>query len=217
MPLVISLAGAPRERGRVYGETARELIAEAAARWQRAVAAGRPTLIDSLLHSGFRETAGRLTPWLVEEVEGIAEGADVDPRLVWALNLLDESWWLGRASGAATGCSTLAVRAGSGHPTLVGQNMDLPSWVEGLHVLLDIRPDDGSPRVLAPAYAGIVATYAIGHHGLGVAVNALSQMPTSRTGLPVAFVIRLLAIQPSAAAAAEVLRGLPHASGQNYL
>src|SRR4051794_1782569 len=211
------MAGTPSERGLAYGELARPLIEEAAARWQ----AGAGSRCDEVLHAlldrtDLVATARRLTPYLVEEIAGIAQAAAVDQRLIWALNLLDEDWWVRRRLEAA-GCSSLGLRGAADQPALIAQNMDLPDWVDELQVLLDIRPSEDMPRVLAPAYAGIVATNALNEHGIGVCVNTLSQLPTSDRGLPVAFFIRHVAAQRTLPAATAVLRDVPHASGQNYL
>jgi isopenicillin-N N-acyltransferase like protein len=215
---VLTLVGDGTQRGLAYGESARSLIAEAAFRWANEAGAYRDVLLDALVdHSGFVATARRWTPTLADEIEGIARGSGVDRRLVWALNLLDEDWWIWRRVSAASGCSALGVQARPGQSALLAQNMDLPARLDGLQVLLDIQPEDGTPRVLAPAYAGIIATTALNASGLGICVNTLDQLPTSVDGLPVACVIRHLAGQTSVKAAAAALQSLPHASGQNYL
>src|SRR3954447_13697374 len=218
MSRVIALAGTPRERGLAYGEAERLLIREAAARWQARAGARCEEVLHALIdRTDFVATARQLTPYLVEEIAGIAQAAVVDERLIWALNLLDEDWWVRRRLDAGPGCSSLGVRGRPDEPTLIAQNMDLPDWVDELQVILDIRPSDDSPRVLAPAYAGIVATNALNEHGIGVCVNTLSQLPTSGRGLPVAFFIRHIAAQRTLESATAVVRDLPHASGQNYL
>src|SRR4051794_8954372 len=198
MALVIEMEGGPRERGLAYGETARPLIAEAAERWQQDAGADAAALEHALVHAnGFRAAARRWAPALVDEVDAIAVGSGIDGDRIWALNLLDEGWWMRHSDQVSSACSGFAVSpAGSGR-TLLAQNMDLPTWVDGLLVLLDIGPGGDAVRVLAPAYAGIVATNACNSAGLGLCVNSLGQLPTSSSGLPVAFVIRLLAEQRS--------------------
>jgi hypothetical protein len=96
--------------------------------------------------------------------------------------------------------------------------MDLPAWLDGLQVLFDVSPDEasGSPRALIPSHAGMIGLNALNEYGLGIAVNALPQLPTSANGLPVAFVIRLLASARDLASAIDVVERIHHASGQNY-
>src|SRR4051812_26452578 len=94
---VVTLNGTAVERGIAYGESARALIVEAAARWEAELGSDREDVLRALVDaSGFRATATRVTPALVEELDGIALGSGVDHRLVWALNLLDETWWVRR-------------------------------------------------------------------------------------------------------------------------
>jgi hypothetical protein len=216
--MVLTLAGSPMQRGLAYGESARELIQEAAARWDADAEPDPEGALSAVVdRTGFVATASRLTPWVVEEIEGIARASGVDLRRTWALNLLDEGWWVRRRPTGELACTAFGVEPASGQRSLIAQNMDLPRRLDGLQVLLDIRPDDGSPRILAPAYAGIVATNALNAAGLGVCVNTLSTLPTSADGLPVACVIRRLAAEATLSGAEAVLRTVPHASGQNYL
>ena len=217
MTRTLLLEGTPAARGEAHGEQARDLIVDAAQRWRADVGADYEAHLAALVDdSGFRATAAARTPWLVEEVVGVARASGVDERTVWALNLLDEDWWTRAARHGAEACSGFGVQPGPGQAALVGQNMDLPAWLDGLQTLLDIRPSDG-PRVLAPSYAGMVATNALNEHGIGVCVNTLDQLPTDAHGLPVAFVIRLIADQRAFGDATDVVKSVPHASGQNYI
>jgi hypothetical protein len=215
---VLLLEGGALERGLAYGESARALVTESAARWRAGAGADGDRILDALVRaSGFVAAVQHFTPALGEEIEGIARASGVERDLVWALNLLDEDWWVRRALGPAAGCSALAEVGTEDRPTLLAQTMDLPTRLDGLQVLLDIRPGDGTPRALAPAYAGIVATNAVNELGIGVCVNTLSTLPTSRNGLPVACFIRHVAAQRTLTDAVRVVAETPHASGQNYL
>ncbi|HVV35412.1 MAG TPA: C45 family peptidase [Acidimicrobiales bacterium] len=217
MTRTLLLEGEPAARGEAHGEQARDLIVEAAQRWRHDVGEHWADHLAALVdHGGFQATARARTPWLVEELEGVARASGVDVRTVWALNLLDEDWWTRAANIRAEACSGFGVQPGPAQDAVIGQNMDLPSWLDGLQVLLDVRPSRG-PRVLAPSYAGMVATNALNEHGIGVCVNTLDQLPTDAHGLPVAFVIRLMADQRSFADAVAVVNSVPHASGQNYI
>src|SRR4051794_30760575 len=124
------MAGTPRERGLAYGEVARPLIQEAVARWQALGGARSEEMLHALVDRTELVAVGRrLTPYLAQEVAGIAHASAVDERLIWALNLLDEDWWVRRRLEAAPGCSALGLRGGGERPTLIAQNMDLPDWV----------------------------------------------------------------------------------------
>lgn len=218
MTAAFVLEGDATARGEAHGEQAKDLIAEAADRWRADVAVQIDSHLAALVDaSGFRATTTRIAPKLATEIEGIARASGVDVRTVWALNLMDEDWWIRGEETGAEACSGFGIQPGPGQSALIGQNMDLPRWLDGLQVLLDIRPSDGGPRVLAPSYAGMIATNALNEHGIGVCVNTLDQLPTSRDGLPIACMIRHVADQRSFTDATDVIKTSPHASGQNYI
>src|ERR1700744_3241516 len=85
---LIEISGPPRERGRAYGESARALVDRAGAYYQEAFAAS-----SGLGWAGVLGEAGRwrpvveaAAPQLLEEMDGIAEGAGRRPEEILALN-----------------------------------------------------------------------------------------------------------------------------------
>jgi isopenicillin-N N-acyltransferase-like protein len=222
---VVELAGTGRQRGEAHGESLRELVLEAIDRWQDHVLGRAPVDAEAYLtelvdNSGFRRAINRYAPDLASEVAGIAAGAGTDERYVLGLNLMDEEWWLRermRGDRRHDHCTSVARCAADGEPTLLAQNMDLPAWLDGLQVLVDVSPvGDGNARALVPSHAGMIGLNALNEHGVGITVNALPQLPTSADGLPVAFVIRLLASAHDLASATATVDRIHHASGQNY-
>jgi isopenicillin-N N-acyltransferase-like protein len=213
--VTIDAAGSPSERGRAHGEQARDLIHAGLERWRDDLA-GRGKDADRLWkslarESRFRDAAQRWTPDLLEEIDGIAEASGADPDAVFAINCLDEAWWWGERSG---GCSAVAVADRGGRP-VIGQNMDLDTWMDTTQVVLRLVPDDGPAQVLL-SRAGMVGLCGANEGGVGVVVNTLDTLPTATDGLPVALVIRRLSALTSVADAEASLRGVRHASGQAY-
>ena len=106
---VIALTGTPRERGRVYGETARPLIAQVMEAWRdrlgnyehnnATVKNDNPEayLTGFLSETGFLPSIEKWAPAFLEDVRGIAEGAGKDFNTLLALQLLDEEWVPGKA------------------------------------------------------------------------------------------------------------------------
>jgi hypothetical protein len=214
-PLVIEASGTPREIGRAHGEQARHLVRDGLERWREALAAdGRDA--ERLWHdlartAGFREAALRWTPDLVEEVEGIAEGAAVAPDRVFATNCLDEAWWWHEKG---PGCSVVAV-GDRGPVPVIGQTMDLDTWMDSTQVVLRVRQQDGLEQVVL-SRAGVVGLCGANSAGLGVVVNALDQLAVDPRGVPVAFVLRSLLAARRLEDVRGVLHRMPHASGQAY-
>lgn len=216
------LCGTPRQRGRAHGETLRPLIQELLAAWeeelQGEVGMSLPTYLRRFRGEvDFLPAVERWTPDLLLEVQGIAEGANLPLDQCRCLQYLDEHWHhlgqiqKGRMEPSA--CSSL----GGGRPLCLGQNMDLPRFLDGFQTLLLLRYADSDLELLVPSFAGLIGLHGISNRGLGVCVNTLSQLRTSPTGLPVAYVVRSTLECASLDDAVDHIQSVPHASGQNYL
>ena len=222
---VLTLSGSPRERGRQHGEAARELIRMLEARWREDVSRDlglHPDDYTSRLveETGFVEAARRHAPGLLEEVEGLAEGAGLDFRAAFARQLADEDWWFRfeLKYGAASGehCSSLGVCGQADGSTLVAQNMDTPAyWDDGQVLLHHVDPDGLEARVFT--VAGSLALCGLNNAGVGICCNTILQCNHSQRGLPEQFVVRSVLEQRTLAEAARFIRAVPHASPQNYI
>jgi isopenicillin-N N-acyltransferase like protein len=220
--IVVDCTGDGRSRGRMHGEAAKGLVRDALQRWADATA--RPAGIPITRYvSGFLSDTALLAaienqlPDLVEEMRGIAEGAGVPFDQIAAYNLMDEQWWydLERGPNAEPGCSVVAVADRSTGPALLGQNMDLPASMDGGQVVLRIQAP-GQPEALVLSAAGLLGLTGVNRAGLGICVNTLLMLQHSRSGLPVAAVIRGALRHERREAALAFLQSVSHASGQHY-
>lgn len=223
---VVDLEGSPRERGLAHGRALRARIARSIERWSDEVAAttGRPlaqVIREFCATTSFVPAIERWTPDLLEEIRGIAAGADIDFETILACNFLDEWGWFAaeryRGDSPETGCSVIGLRyAADGHP-VAAQTHDLSCGYEGVQAILRIRGTDGI-RVLAFTAAGMIALSGCNDRGVSVNCNGLARsLPHSGTGLPVAFIVRGVLACSTMAEARNFLERVPHASGQNYL
>lgn len=215
---IVDCSGSPRECGRAHGEALRTVIAAKIQRWEEAIGASyglpaRQFLPRFHANTDFRPAIETHTPELMEEVQGIAEGASIAEDTIYAMQLMDEEWWFGKS--AAAHCSSLAIAPSGGRPTLLAQTMDLPRWHDGAQALLKITGADGSETMVFTS-AGMVGLMGVSGSGVGICVNTLSQLAVNPKGLPVAFVTRGALSRATTAQAAGFLRQVPHASGQNY-
>lgn len=228
---VIDLRGAPRDRGRRYGETVRDGIADVLDRWRRALGSTWPQIddrapinpesyLDTFLRgTNFLPAIERWAPNLLEEIEGIAEGSGQSQRAILALQLLDEEWEYGLRRGLtspAMRCTSFAIAGTANAPTLAGQNMDVPAWVDGCQVLLRIKGDAGEPDALVFSVAGYIGFNGMTTAPLGITCNSLSQLRSSSSGLPVAFLVRSVLARRTIDEAEMFLRSIAHASAQTY-
>ena len=223
---IIRVAGPPFERGKAYGATAKKAIRSLSEVWMGKLQAERgedpiayiKRFLSDTGHLGvLRERA----PDLYAEIQGVAEGADLDFQLVAAQNLIDEEWAYARRNGVAAAheaggrCSALAVKGDGARPTRIGQNLDMPAYYDGWQTVLII--DHGAFRVAVFATGGCVALCGMSSRGVGICCNALQELNAAKAGLPVFAVVRSALEQASAADARTLLQSIPHASGQNYV
>jgi isopenicillin-N N-acyltransferase-like protein len=218
---VVTCTGSPGERGAQHGEALRGLIAEGLGRWAESIASIHGVSPDRYI-SGFVEGTDflpairRWTPGLLDEIEGIARGSAQPWQWIYAHNLLDEEWtWASeRKAGTAPGC-TVAGYAPQIGTTLLAQTMDIPNIHDGTQAVLRVEPKD-SPAALIFTRAGMIGLTGCNEDGLAVVVNNLDMLPTSPTGLPVAFVMRGILERRSLAAAVDFVSQVAHATGQHY-
>jgi isopenicillin-N N-acyltransferase-like protein len=225
---VLELAGSPRERGRAHGEALRSQIVDYLGVWKEAL--GQDTGLDPgeylsrfVRETNFMPAVERWTPGLLAEVQGIAEGSGVDFDTIWAVQLGDEEWWYRRdlklAASDSDGrqCSGLAVFDRPDSPPLLAQNMDVPGYHDGFQVLLRIEEPDSPVEALVFTTAGFIALNGLNNRSVGICCNTLFQLDYAPDGLPVAFVVRGVLSRPTQDDAVAFVRGVKHASGQNYL
>ena len=214
---VVDAHGTPLEVGLAHGEQRRAAIADGLLRWKTRLAETLNEDPDAAITRFLRETRfsltiERITPDLLQEVRGIAQGANQPFETILAYNLLDEAWeWVGAQQ--QPGCTSCGVREG-GVP-VVAQNMDIPDVHDGTQTVLRAAVD-GRPEVMVLTYAGMIGLMGCNADGVGVVVNNLQVLPVADDALPVAFIMRGILQQSTLAAAATFVTSVPHAIGQHY-
>jgi isopenicillin-N N-acyltransferase-like protein len=168
---VVDVKGPPRDRGRQQGEGAQAQIGGMLAAYRELL----PEVIKTTWEEALRESrkympfAEATFPNFVEELRGIAEGADVPFEHVWLLNCYEavtRSHYLS--------CTSLAVRddrTASGH-VLLAHNEDWVS-VDRDHVyLVHAEPEDG-PAFIGMSYGPLLVNVGLNEEGIGVAINSV--------------------------------------------
>lgn len=139
----------------------------------------------------FIPTLERLYPETLEEMQGIAEGAQLEMEDILALNVRSE---IGLTNYPNTpketppaitdGCTSIVQRSQDGSTVVLAQNWD---WLEQLHdgmVILDIVTPDGKTRLQFMNEAGLVGKIGVNSHGIGICMNALRCGALSTDRLP---------------------------------
>jgi isopenicillin-N N-acyltransferase-like protein len=219
------VGGGAYERGHAHGSALRSKVQGHVAAWLAALergGVGEPrAYVDRMLaETDFTSAINAHTPGLLEEVNGIADGAEAPRPLIFAVQLLDEEWAyrVRRRDDDAKleKCSSFAIAQSDG-PTWIGQNMDLGAYTDGAQALLRIADDGEAPEALVFTVAGMIGLMGVNAAGVGVCVNSLPQLPSSGEGVPVAFVLRRLLQAHSLAEAVEIVLSIPHATNQHYV
>lgn len=154
----------------------------------------------------------RFSPGLVEEVRGLADGANI---------LFEEALLLqvrGEIAGAAPeGCTAFALSRGVTRmgQVIAGQNSDMGREVEEVGIVLCVEPEDG-PKSLMYTFAGHLGYHGINSRGVGHFANALYG-PAWRFALPHYPVKRRLLELASADECVQVLMTTPVCSAGNYV
>jgi isopenicillin-N N-acyltransferase-like protein len=218
---VLDLEGTPYQMGMVHGQTLKPEILELLKRWkedlEKTYKVPASVVIQTLLKkTDFRPAAARWTPGLLEEVQGIADGAGVDFDTIYAYQLIDEIWAMDADLGLSK-CTTIAAGKRNGQPAYVAQTLDIPTFYHGFQTVLRIRDKGGYPEALVFTIPGVVAANGLNDRSVAVCVNAVTQLAYSPKGLPVAFVIRGILRQRSYEQAAGFLRDIQPAAPQNYV
>jgi isopenicillin-N N-acyltransferase-like protein len=219
---VLHVSGTPAERGRQQGEELRSLIELGVGNWLESIGTRHGIdpdayIAEFLKKTAYRTSIERWAPELLFEVHGIAAGSGQSLERMLVYSMLDEEWrYATTRSAEAPGCTAVGVRAVDGRPTLIGQTMDIPSLHDGTQVVV-IHEEQGAPTQAVFTAAGMICLMGVNSAGVGLVVNNLGMLPSSRSGMPVTFIERKLLDTFSVDEASYGLQAMQHAIGQHYL
>ncbi len=222
---LLTLSGSPTERGRIHGEDCRTEIHELVGGWRYAIERSTGRLLsewvqDFKAHTSFDAAMHRYAPGLVEELQGIAEGASIDFDELYMFNCTDENQWFleHRSSDVALpeprGCSSLGTTRDLDVP-VIAQNMDIPGATDGHQLLLHIVEDDKETYLFT--ISGMLGMIGLNNKGVGVVNNSLRQLSVRPDGLPVNAMTRGLLMQDTFEQSVDYISNTPHATGHNWI
>ena len=177
--LVISVKGKPFDRGRQYGSQAREQICRNVYlyfdMWNTLCGAKRSEVLKQC--TGLVPVIGEYDADILEELEGVAKGADLSLEEIIALNArYDITSTLSIAHQyMSSGCTSVAALpqvTKDGH-TILGQNWDFKPRFQESNITLEVE-QEGKPNIVTQTEAGTLAHRGMNSAGLGVCFNALA-------------------------------------------
>jgi isopenicillin-N N-acyltransferase like protein len=221
----ISVEGSPRERGRQYGEAARERVQRSVAGYEEAFAhwAGWDREKVRAEAERFRAPIAAHGAKYLEEIAGIAEGADLPEQDVLAINVRTEIMFAATARGAAAEhppleCSSFAaLPRRTGGPVLVGQTWDWLVHTFDTTIVLEARQADG-PDYVTVVEAGLLAKLGMNSAGVALATNALvCDADRGEPGVPYHVLLRSILDAEAVSDAIAALQRDVRASSANYV
>ena len=188
----LRVAGSHREVGRAIGATTAPTL-RAAVAFDAALPAGRSRAGQLALAGRYRAATLAATPWLVEEIDGAAEGAGVDPIALFAASI--EEIWTVRPSQATAGvvvdgrCSDLVAgppATADGHVWVAHTN-DLSPASRDKVVAIEWRVP-GEPVVFS---LGIGPWISVGWNDAGLSLTGNELSPNDEViGVPRLLMVR---------------------------
>jgi isopenicillin-N N-acyltransferase-like protein len=179
---IIRVAGSHRQVGEQIGEAVAQTVREAVESPPVSLPSGRTFDQQLALAAQYRTVTQRHLPWVVEEMDGVAAAAGVDPLTLFA-HSIEEIWYEPYAAAARGRCSDLiavAPASASGH-VLAAHNNDLAPTEEPGTVAIEWRVD-GEPVVFT---LGIGPWISVGWNDAGLWLGGNELAPNDeRVGIP---------------------------------
>jgi len=179
---LIDLNGDPLQRGRQHGDRLKIQIRHSIDFYRSIFKLSEEEIFQ---HADFFEQLiGEFNPAYCEEINGIAEGADVNREWIYALNSRTEI--LSHTKYVSQECTSVYFQQQS----ILGQNWDWGKALEPLTVLMNIQQEDGHiiSMITEP---GIIGKIGMNNSGLGVCLNILT-LGEVLVGLPVHIILRAI-------------------------
>jgi len=176
---VVSVKGKPFDCGQQHGSQARQQIHRAIDLyfhfWEATWGAKRSEVLKKC--RGLVPVIGEYDADILEELEGVARGAELPIEEVIALNARYELSWapsamaqLGRDE--CTSIVALPEVTKGGH-TILGENWDYYTRFQETCIILEIEQET-KPNLVIHSQAGIIGFKGMNSAGIGVCVNALA-------------------------------------------
>jgi len=212
------LQGSAKEIGRQHGSQASDQVMQSLETYEklfygykkltwkqaREVALQHVNAIEKLDHQ------------LIEEMEGVAEGAGVDFEDILALNARSEIALADyHGSNFSDGCTAIAITSPLIEETIIGQNWDWKAQQKNSLVLLEIHKPS-KPIVKIVTEGGMIGKIGFNSNGLGVCFNALLTNKCSDT-IPIHIGLRAVLDSYSLSEAISKIKGGNIAAAASYL
>jgi isopenicillin-N N-acyltransferase-like protein len=226
----IRVSGGPRDRGRQYGEQARERVRRSVEAYAEVFA-----VMAGLEWNQVRQMASAYLPPIeafdrryAEELRGIAEGSAFTLEDILAVNVRTEVMYAAKADEALrlrneakpmAECTSVAAlpSATDSHHTLAAQNWDWLVHTADTTVVLEALQDDG-PAYVTVVEAGLLGKLGFNSSGIALLTNAVvTDHDVGAPGVPFHICLRALLDARNLPEALSTLQRGVRSSSANYL
>jgi len=208
---LFDVSGSPRELGQQHGELARIRIIGYLGYLSETLKMDERTLARRAML--FRGEFQRHCPELLEEIDGLAEGAGINAGLALASQMRGELACL--SDGA---CTTFAIgpRVTASGQMLIGQTSDMPEEIRSFAYVLRIRPDN-RPAAVMWTFGGMIGYHGLNEYGVSHYANSLGGGPGWQFAPSHYPLKRLILEQTSLEGVLKIMRKFPVCSNGNYM
>ncbi len=215
IPIVLT-EGEPRERGRQHGEFAGEQVALSVERYMERFAYYAKLTPDEARRRAaeFAAPIREYDPALLEEIEGVAEGAGFSREDLLAVNCRSEVMF---GTAPLMECTSFGLQpsaTANGH-TYVGQNWDWAPDIKETLILLVIN-QESRPTVVMLDEAGMIGRMGLNSAGLVMLTNTLIS-EQRQLGVPYNMILRGILNGPTMADAVAAVAIPRRAISANFL
>jgi isopenicillin-N N-acyltransferase-like protein len=221
----VSVSGKPYERGLQYGRAAIARVRLSASRYGQTLRnLGYSEASQAALIRSLEQVIGEFQPAYLDEMRGIAEGADVPFEDIVMINARTEVLAKARAEMAlqaddedgCTGLLVLPARSSDGQ-LIHAQNWDWKADCVDTGIVLRVRNDDG-PDFLTFVEAGGLARSGLNAAGVSITANYLeSERDFMQMGVPLSLLRRRVLEEPVFSNALRVIATTPKSCSNNIM
>ena len=218
----IVLDGTPLNRGKIHGETLQKNIWEMLDQGAYFYSIFKMNL-DDFVDQFYEETdhinaVKKWAPNLYEELQGIAQGAGVDLKVLFMHNCGDEVLRFLQAKGielGKLGCSSIGCNKTALYPAMQGQNLDTFLALRGFETLFYIK-ESTDLHIMTVGWSGNLGPFGMNNVPIALNLNTID-CNYSMNGLPLQFVGRKILEQTSLENVIKFMQSIQTGAPQNYM
>lgn len=218
---VLHLKGSDYQQGFAHGQFLKSEINDILERWKIEVEKSSNKDFNQVIDDFFQsvtyvDSIKKYCPELLEEIKGIAEGSGIEYKTVLAFQMSEE---IDVLSDELTGkhCTSIGIEKTDTTAGFLAQNMDPPLFLHGNPVLLHVTDNETKTESFVYTFPGFIGLTGLNSNSVGITCLSMSMLNYSKSGLPVAFIVRCILKQENEENAFKFIENVPVSIPQCYI